>query len=165
MNGYQMKLGVICDGISRNLKHALKVMDEFNLEYAELQYIDEKEVGDHSREEINEIKNLYNDVEQYKKERLVEAGSFQELVSLKLKIAEYERQLYYYKLLKPWTHYIPVNNDFSDLEEKLIWSKNNISKSLDIAYSGYITIFKYLNSIDNNFINTSLRYIKNNTKN
>ena len=53
-----MKLGVICDGISRNLKHALNVMDEFNLEYAELQYIDEKEVGDHSREEINEIKNL-----------------------------------------------------------------------------------------------------------
>ena len=31
-----MKLGVICDGISRNLKHALNVMDEFNLEYAEL---------------------------------------------------------------------------------------------------------------------------------
>ena len=28
-----MKLGVICDGISRNLKHAVDVMDEFNLEY------------------------------------------------------------------------------------------------------------------------------------
>ena len=79
--------------------------------------------------------------------------------------AEYDRQLYYYKLLKPWSHYIPVNNDFSDLEEKLIWSKNNISKSLEIAYSGYITIFKYIKNIDNNFINTSLRYIKNNTKN
>ena len=53
-----MKLGVICDGISRDLEHALKVMDEFNLEYAELQYVGEKEVGDHSREEINDIKNL-----------------------------------------------------------------------------------------------------------
>ena len=50
-----MKLGVITDGISRNLNHALKVMDEFNLEYAELQYVGEKEVGDHTKEEINEI--------------------------------------------------------------------------------------------------------------
>ena len=42
---------------------------------------------------INEIRHLYNDVEQYKKERLIESGSFQELVSLKLKIVEYERLL------------------------------------------------------------------------
>ena len=42
---------------------------------------------------INEIRNLYNDVEQYKKERLIESRSFQELVSLKLKISEYERLL------------------------------------------------------------------------
>ena len=42
---------------------------------------------------INKIKNLYNNVEEYKKERLIESGSFQELVSLKLKIAEYERLL------------------------------------------------------------------------
>ncbi|MCR9058045.1 MAG: hypothetical protein NXI02_11980 [Rhodobacteraceae bacterium] len=33
-----MKLGVICDGISRDLKHALTVMDEFGLDYAELQF-------------------------------------------------------------------------------------------------------------------------------
>ena len=76
--------------------------------------------------------------------------------------AEYERQLYYYKFLKPWTHYIPVNNDFSDLEEKLIWSKNNINKSLEIAYSGYIIILEYLKNIDNNFINSSLTYIQTN---
>tara|TARA_Y100000590_G_C15528798_1_gene942326 strand:- start:106 stop:969 length:864 start_codon:yes stop_codon:yes gene_type:complete len=53
-----MKLGVICDGISRNLKHSLEVMDEFNIDYAELQYVGEKEVGDHSKAEISEIKNL-----------------------------------------------------------------------------------------------------------
>ena len=53
-----MKLGVITDGISRNLKHALKVMGEFNLEYAELQYVWNKEVGDHSNEEVRDIKNL-----------------------------------------------------------------------------------------------------------
>ena len=28
-----MKLGVICDGISRNLEHTVNVMDEYDLEY------------------------------------------------------------------------------------------------------------------------------------
>jgi sugar phosphate isomerase/epimerase len=53
-----MKLGVICDGISRDLAHALNVMDEFDLEYAELQFVGEKEVGDHSKKEIADIKAL-----------------------------------------------------------------------------------------------------------
>ena len=56
-----MKLGVICDGISRDLKHAVNVMDEFDLEYAELQFVGEKEVGDHSADEINQIKTLLSD--------------------------------------------------------------------------------------------------------
>ena len=49
---------------------------------------------------ISEIRNLYEDVEQYKKERLIESRSFQELVSLKLKIAEYERLLHLNKDLE-----------------------------------------------------------------
>lgn len=53
-----MKLGVICDGISRNLEHAVNVMDEYDLEYAELQFVDDKEVGDHSAEEIRKIDQL-----------------------------------------------------------------------------------------------------------
>ena len=53
-----MKLGVICDGISRDLAHALNVMDEFDLQYAELQFVGEKEVGDHTKGEIAEIKSL-----------------------------------------------------------------------------------------------------------
>ena len=53
-----MKLGLICDGVSRDLAHALKVMDEFDLEYAELQFVGDKEVGDHSKQEIAEIKDL-----------------------------------------------------------------------------------------------------------
>ena len=40
------KLGVITDGISRNPERAFAVMNEFGLEYAELQYIDDLEVGD-----------------------------------------------------------------------------------------------------------------------
>ena len=43
-----MKLGVICDGISRDLTHAIDLMDEFDLTYAELQFVGDKEVGDHS---------------------------------------------------------------------------------------------------------------------
>ena len=53
-----MKLGVICDGISRDLSHAINVMDEYALEYAELQYVGEKEVGDHSAQEVRDIRNL-----------------------------------------------------------------------------------------------------------
>jgi len=34
-----MKLGVITDGIDRDLEHALKVMNETGLEYAELQFV------------------------------------------------------------------------------------------------------------------------------
>jgi sugar phosphate isomerase/epimerase len=46
-----MKLGVITDGISRDLGHALGVMDEFGLDHAELQFIGDKEVGDLDRAE------------------------------------------------------------------------------------------------------------------
>lgn len=55
------KLGVITDGISRDLPHALKVMDEFDLEYAELQYIGTKEVGDLSKPERETVKKLIID--------------------------------------------------------------------------------------------------------
>ena len=53
-----MKLGVICDGISRDLRHAVDVMDEFDLTYAELQFVGDKEVGDHSAAEIAEMDQL-----------------------------------------------------------------------------------------------------------
>ena len=56
-----MKLGVICDGISRDLAHAVDVMDEFGLEFAELQFVGDKEVGDHSAAEIAEIDTVLRD--------------------------------------------------------------------------------------------------------
>ena len=56
-----MKLGVICDGISRDLRHAVDVMDEFELEYAELQFAGDKEVGDHTAGEVGEIDRLLRD--------------------------------------------------------------------------------------------------------
>ncbi len=56
-----MKLGVICDGISRDLAHAVDVMDEFGLTYAELQFVGDTEVGDHRPTEIREIDALLRD--------------------------------------------------------------------------------------------------------
>ena len=56
-----MKLGVICDGISRDLAHAVDVMDEFGLEHAELQFVGDTEVGDHSAQEIAAIDSLLRD--------------------------------------------------------------------------------------------------------
>ncbi|MFC1481728.1 sugar phosphate isomerase/epimerase family protein [Candidatus Neomarinimicrobiota bacterium] len=53
-----MKLGVITDGISTDLEHALKVMNETGIEYAELQFVWDKEIGDQTEEEIQRIKNL-----------------------------------------------------------------------------------------------------------
>jgi sugar phosphate isomerase/epimerase len=46
-----MKLGVITDGISRDFDHALTVMTDAGLEYAELQYIYDKEVGEMNADE------------------------------------------------------------------------------------------------------------------
>ncbi len=56
-----MKLGVICDGISRDLAHTIDVMDEFDLEYAELQFVGDHEVGDHSAQEVKAIDTLLRD--------------------------------------------------------------------------------------------------------
>ena len=56
-----MRLGVICDGISRDLSHAVDVMDEVGLKYAELQFVGDKEVGDHTAGEIREIDRLLRD--------------------------------------------------------------------------------------------------------
>ena len=56
-----MKLGVICDGISRELAHAVDGMDEFGLTYAELQFVGDTEVGDHSAAEIRAIDTLLRD--------------------------------------------------------------------------------------------------------
>ena len=53
-----MKLGVITDGISRDLDHALSVMSEYDLKWAELQFIGDKEVGDLDAGERRAAKEL-----------------------------------------------------------------------------------------------------------
>ncbi len=52
------QLGVITDGISRDLEHALKVMTEAGLEYAELQFLGNREVGDLTDDELSNTQRL-----------------------------------------------------------------------------------------------------------
>ena len=58
---YVRSSGVITDGISRDLAHALNVGREFGLGFAELQYVWGKEVGDHDKAELAKIKSLIAD--------------------------------------------------------------------------------------------------------
>jgi sugar phosphate isomerase/epimerase len=53
-----MKLGVITDGISMDLEQALKVMSEHGMQWAELQFVWDKEIGDHTPEELTKMKAL-----------------------------------------------------------------------------------------------------------
>lgn len=53
-----MKLGVITDGISRDLEHAFKVMNETGIKYGDLQFVWDKEIGDQTPEEVQKIKDL-----------------------------------------------------------------------------------------------------------
>ena len=52
------KLGAITDGIDREFEHALEVMREFGLTHAELQFVWDKEVGDHTDAEAARIADL-----------------------------------------------------------------------------------------------------------
>ena len=52
------KLGTITDGISRDFEYALDTMIETGLEYVELQYLWEKQVGDLTDADIERVKAL-----------------------------------------------------------------------------------------------------------
>ena len=53
-----MKLGVITDGISQDAETAFRTLKEHGLEYAELQFVYEKEIGEQTPEEVKKIKDL-----------------------------------------------------------------------------------------------------------
>lgn len=52
------KLGVITDGISRDFEYALDTMVETGLEYVELQYLWEKQVGNLTDADVGRVKGL-----------------------------------------------------------------------------------------------------------
>ena len=62
-----------------------------------------------------------------------------------------KRQLYYYRFLKPWKHYIPVEENFLDLDEKYSWVKSHMEEAAFIAWNGYVQA--------NNFIKNTPEYL------
>ena len=52
------KLGIITDGISRDFEYALDTMVETGLEYVELQYLWEKQVGDLTDADVERVRGL-----------------------------------------------------------------------------------------------------------
>ena len=55
-----------------------------------------------------------------------------------------KRQLYYYRFLKPWEHYIPVEENFLDLDEKYNWVKSHKEEAAFIAWNGYVQANNYI---------------------
>ena len=62
-----------------------------------------------------------------------------------------KRQLYYYRFLKPWKHYVPIEENFLDLEEKHDWVKSHMEEAAFIAWNGYIQA--------NNYVKNTPRYL------
>ena len=52
------KIGIITDGISRDFEHAIDTMVETGLEYVELQYLWDKQVGELTDSDVIRVKGL-----------------------------------------------------------------------------------------------------------
>ena len=124
-----MKLGVICDGISRNLEHALTVMDEFDLKYAELQFVGDSEVGDHSKKEVLEIKNILN-----KHNKPVSCLSRHVFAGLTSKSipgdADHQKHMDALKRVMDMAHALesPLVRILTNKKEQILWGKNGAEK-------------------------------------
>jgi hypothetical protein len=59
-------------------------------------------------------------------------------------IPDSQYYLWFFFILKPYEHYIPIKEDLSDLIEKIQWCKDNDSKCKQIAINSYEFYKKYL---------------------
>jgi len=57
----QLKLGIITDGISQDVETAFRFLNNAGIEYGDLQFIWNKEIGDQTADEIKKIKKLMKD--------------------------------------------------------------------------------------------------------
>ena len=71
-----------------------------------------------------------------------------------------KRQLYYYRFLKPWKHYIPIEENFLDLEEKYSWITSNMEEAAFIAWNGYIQANDYIRNTPEHLISRILEKTK-----
>lgn len=54
--------------------------------------------------------------------------------------------------LIPYIHYVPLNNDFSDLDEKMDWCLNNLDKCEEIAYMSKLYVLQFFDKEKENKI-------------
>jgi len=124
-----MNLGVICDGISRDLSHALKVMNEFDLPFAELQYVWDKEIGDHTKEEIQKISELL--IDNQKSVSCLSRHIFSGLTSkTKLGDIEYQKHMDSLKRVIEVAHVLnsPLVRIMTNKKEQILWGNNGAEK-------------------------------------
>lgn len=63
-----------------------------------------------------------------------------------------KRKLFYYQFMQPWKDYIPVNEEFLDLNDKYKWAENNQEEAAHIAWNGYVKSHEYIKKIPEYFI-------------
>ena len=81
--------------------------------------------------------------------------------SIVLKVKSTWKQ-WYYDELKEWVHYVPVENDLSNLNEMIEWCDNNENKCLEIIKNAreFVIKYFYLNFVNNRTIETINKYFE-----
>ena len=65
--------------------------------------------------------------------------------------------------LIPYIHYVPLNNDFSDLDKKMEWCLNNLDICEEIAYMSKLYVLQFFDkNKENNIIKEVINVYKNN---
>ena len=68
-----------------------------------------------------------------------------------------KRKLFYYQFMEPWKDYIPVDENFFDLNEKYEWAEKNQEETAYIAWNGYLKAHDYIKRIPEHFISVLLQ--------
>ena len=71
-----------------------------------------------------------------------------------------KRALYHYRLMQPWKHYIPVEADFSDLDNAMGWAEANPEQAAWIAWCGQRVAHRYLRQVGSHFGDAVLPHIQ-----
>lgn len=56
--------------------------------------------------------------------------------------------------LKPFVHYVPLKDDFSDFEEKIVWANNNQDKCKEISKEATLFMEQFMNPVKEDLIKT-----------
>jgi hypothetical protein len=81
--------------------------------------------------------------------------------SVLLKVQSTWKQ-WYYDELKEWIHYVPINNDFSDLNLKIEWCKSNDDKCKEIVNNARNFVIEKIfdaEYVNNKIVESTLNYL------